>query len=429
MKEIIQIINQLRAISSTKEKENILRNNKDNELLQKVLYYTYNDDLKYKFSEKILDSLSSIDYKTNSHVGHDTIFDLLEVLSNSNICDELRGLVKEFLISANSDEERALYKCMILKDLRGNISSKTIEKVWKGLLPKWDVQQAYPMDKVKLKKNEWISLSLKLNGIRSTYKDDEFKSRQNKPMLGLNHVAEDLKKIAWLEGYVVDGEMVRKNVNNIPDNENFRLTTSIMNSDDNDKSEIQFVIFDLIPREEFIKGESKKGFKDRLEDLQRLRRDINDLELGNITVAPTYYVGTDHSMIEPILATVDRLGYEGLMLLRDMPYKTKRHNGILKCKKFKSSDCRITGYEEGTGRLKGLLGSFIIDYKGNKVNVGSGYSDEQRKVYWDNRDEYMGRILEVKFKEESKDSKTGLISLQFPTFVCIREQGKEVSYN
>ena len=35
----------------------------------------------------------------------------------------------------------------------------------------------------------------------------------------------------------------------------------------------------------------------------------------------------------------------------------------------------------------------------------------------------------VKYKEESKDKKTKLISLQFPTFVCIREDGKEVSYN
>ena len=35
----------------------------------------------------------------------------------------------------------------------------------------------------------------------------------------------------------------------------------------------------------------------------------------------------------------------------------------------------------------------------------------------------------VKYKEESKDKTTGLVSLQFPTFVCIREEGKNVSYN
>lgn len=429
MKEMIEIINQLRNTSSTKEKENILKTNKNNELLKKVLYYTYNEDLKYKFSETVLDSLSLQNYKINLHVGHDNIFDLLKVLSESNIDNELRGLTKEFLSSIESKAEKDLYKCMILKDLRCNISNKTISKVWKDLLPKWDVQQAYPIDKVKLKKNEWIALSLKLNGIRSTFKDDLFKSRQNKIMEGLDHVKEDIRQIQWLNDYVVDGEMIRKNTDDIPDNENFRLTTSILNSDDNDKSEVEFVIFDLIPRNEFIKGESSQGFKARLQELLELQKDIDELQLKNIRIAPMYYQGTDHSMIEVLLDRVDKLGYEGLMLLRDMPYKTKRHNGILKCKKFKTADCKIIGYDEGTGRLKGLLGSFIISYKGNKVNVGSGYSDEQRRVFWDNREDYIGRVLEVKFKEESKDSKTELISLQFPTFVCIRELGKEESYN
>ena len=68
-------------------------------------------------------------------------------------------------------------------------------------------------------------------------------------------------------------------------------------------------------------------------------------------------------------------------------------------------------------------------HKNNKVKVGSGYSDEQRNDFWKHKDEYIGRILEVKFKEETMDKKTKLISMQFPTFVCIREEGKKVSYN
>ena len=75
-----------------------------------------------------------------------------------------------------------------------------------------------------------------------------------------------------------------------------------------------------------------------------------------------------------------------------------------------------------------MLGALIIDYKGNKVSVGGGYSDEQRQEIWKNRDSYIGKILQVKFKEETKNKETGLISLQFGTFVCIREDGKEVSY-
>ena len=50
----------------------------------------------------------------------------------------------------------------------------------------------------------------------------------------------------------------------------------------------------------------------------------------------------------------------------------------MKIKKFYDFDLQIVGYEEGTGRNKGRLGAFVVDYNGNKVKVGSGYSDEER---------------------------------------------------
>jgi DNA ligase-1 len=428
MKEIINIINQLEKTSSTNDKINILKQNYNNALLKKVLYYTYSDNLMYGFSEKKLRVLLSDFSLGDTTIYFSDIFSMLDMLSTNNINDKLRYEVLTYL-KAKTESERELYIKILTKDLRCNISAKTINKAIPKLIPTWDIQQAYPIDKVKLKKDEWIALSLKLNGIRGTYFKDMFKSRQNKPMLGLDHIIKDIQSIDWLKDFVVDGEMIRKNIDNIPDNENFRLTTSILNSDNNDKSEIGMVIFDLIPIDEFITGQSSKGFKDRLDDLNRLKEDIKNLGLQNISIAPTFYTGTDHSKIEELLDKVDSEGYEGLMCLRNMPYKTKRHNGILKVKKFKTCDCKIVGYEEGTGRLEGVLGSFIIDYKDNRVNVGSGYTDSQRKEFWQHRDEYIDRILEVKFKEESQDKKTGLVSLQFPTFVCIRELGKEISYN
>lgn len=428
MQETIEIINELEKTSSTNAKIDLLKNNKHNETLKLVLYYTYSDNLMYGLSEsKLRELLTDTSIKTQESTWASG-FDMLDKLACSNINDALRTNVKTFLLS-QSEEVRELFIKILTKDLRCNISSKTINKAIPKLIVEWNVQQAYSIDKVKLKKDEWIALSLKLNGIRSTLMDNDFRSRQNKIMNGFEHIKQDIKSIEMLEGFVVDGEMVRKNVDNLPDNENFRLTASIVNSDSSNKEEIGLVIFDIMPKEEFVKGESLKGFKDRLGVLNHIRDCIELKGLKNISVADTYYTGTDHSQISILLDKVDSEGAEGLMLLRDMPYKTKRHNGILKCKKFKTSDCYIIGYEEGEGRLKGLLGSFTIAYKGNNVKVGSGYSDEQRREFWDNRDSYIERVLEVKFKEESMDSKTGLISLQFPTFVCIRELGKEISYN
>jgi len=84
--------------------------------------------------------------------------------------------------------------------------------------------------------------------------------------------------------------------------------------------------------------------------------------------------------------------------------------------------------EEGSGRLEGTLGAFVVDYKGNELRVGSGMTDEQREVFWEAGNSMIGRVIEVKYKEVSKDKKTGKESLQFPIFVALREEGKEVSY-
>ena len=46
-----------------------------------------------------------------------------------------------------------------------------------------------------------------------------------------------------------------------------------------------------------------------------------------------------------------------------------------------------------------------------------------------NKDNIEGAIIEVKYKEITKDKKTGLESLQFPVFVGIRNDKIEPSYN
>ena len=85
--------------------------------------------------------------------------------------------------------------------------------------------------------------------------------------------------------------------------------------------------------------------------------------------------------------------------------------------------------EKGSGRNKGRLGALVCNYKGNLVNVGSGFSDEDRELFWKNKDEIIGRIIEVRYKEVTKDKKTELESLQFPSYLGVRENGKEESYN
>ena len=119
---------------------------------------------------------------------------------------------------------------------------------------------------------------------------------------------------------------------------------------------------------------------------------------------------------------------EGLMVNFDVPYRRTRHNGILKVKRFYTMDLPIIRLEEGTGRLKGTLGALVLKYKNNEVKVGSGFTDEQRSEFWAKGESMIDTLCEVKYKEISYDKSTGRESLQFPTFVGIRDDKTEVSY-
>lgn len=427
MKEVIKIIKQLESTSGTNDKIAIIKNNSANETFKKIMIYTYADDKMYGFSDKKLRAeLEKFDTSLTLISNYSNGFDLLDVLASSNINDSLRKEVYTFL-SFCSEEEREIWIRVITKDLRCKISAKGINKAIPNLIFVWEVQQGMQRHKVKLKKDEWIAISLKLNGIRSTNFRKQFKSRQNKVQNGYSHIQSDLDKLG-LGNMVFDGELIRKNVDNVSDNENFRLTTSIVNSDSSSKDEIELVIFDMLPEEEFILGESKLTFKDRLIKLQEIQAKIDELKLTNIRIAPNYYAGNDHSKIEEILNKIDGMGYEGIMILRDMPYKCKRHNGIIKGKVFNEGDFKITGFKEGQGDLKGTLGSIFVEFKGNpSVGVG-GYKDEVRDEIWNNQSKYLGTIIKVKYKDESKDKDTGLPSLQFASFLEFRPDKTEANY-
>ena len=116
------------------------------------------------------------------------------------------------------------------------------------------------------------------------------------------------------------------------------------------------------------------------------------------------------------------------MVNLDVPYQRKRHRGILKVKRFYTMDLPILRCEKGSGKLSETLGALVVDYMGNEVGVGSGFTDEQREWFWSHREDVIGQLAEVKYKDISDDKYTGKPSLQFPVFVTLRTDKSEVSF-
>ena len=104
-------------------------------------------------------------------------------------------------------------------------------------------------------------MSQKLNGVRATFVNGELISRQGIPYKGLGHIIASLnalKALTNMRDAVFDGELIRKNDDGLSDNDNFKLGTGIISSDNKDKSCIKFVIFDVITEKDFENKETEK---------------------------------------------------------------------------------------------------------------------------------------------------------------------------
>lgn len=421
MKDAIEKIMSLQNARGTLKKQEIIAMNRDDEDFKRFLYYALNPLLTYKVSESTLKKNVAIAW---DRFAYDDIFEVCEILSNRKAADDATiGRVCAFL-RAQEDYARSFYIKLLSKTLRLGVTSRTVNKIIPDLIPEWDVQQAYSIEKYPIPTGEWFTLTQKLNGVRATYYKGQLIARSGVPFDGLDHIVDEL---SWSNNEMVfDGELTLKNKDNLSDNEAFRVATGIINSD-GDKSEICFTIFDAIPTTEFDVGESQKTYRER----RALYLDwFNPLcqTRNNIKILPVLYAGTDQKAIDELLDVMVKEDKEGLMANLDSTYKCTRHKGILKIKRFYTMDLPVIKCEEGTGRLSGTLGAVVLNYKGNEVGVGSGFSDTQRAWIWKHSDEVVGCICEVKYKEISEDKSTGQESLQFPVFVALRTDKETISY-
>jgi len=426
--EVIKLFKQIQETNSLNEKKAIISANKNNELFKKCLRFLLDGNIITGISTKKINKRVSPSSELAPYYlcVNSTFEDIMNYLEKNNTGrDDDIYEIQTFLFG--HEEDREFYEQMITKSFRLGIDSKTVNKCIPGLIPSWEVQLGSSYEKLKLKDGEWFSLSQKMNGNRASLYQGKLISRQGKEFTGMQHIISDLEQLGV--GWFYDGELIRKNIDNISDGENFRIGTGIINSDAAIKKEIKFVIFDYFPEDEVLTGKSSATYKIRRNMLNELRNVIKEKDLQNIEIVTMVYEGTDQSEIMKWLDYAVGKGWEGLMLNKDATYKCKRTTDLIKIKRFYTMDLPITEVLEGDGRLKGTLGALVVQYKDNTVNVGSGFDDETRAKFWKERDNLIGRVTEVKYKEISKDKKTGLESLQFPIYIGLREKGKRISYD
>ena len=178
--EEIAIVRCLQNASGAISKMRVLQAFKDVENFRKILYYALNPMLTYKISEQTL--RTPVEYDPAITITMTDIFEICELLAKRKALDAATVYqVRVFVQCLTDPESSEFYIELLSKTLRLGVTAKTVNKVIPGLIPEWEVQQAYPIDKYPVKDGTEFWLTQKLNGVRATYYKGQLFARSGVP--------------------------------------------------------------------------------------------------------------------------------------------------------------------------------------------------------------------------------------------------------
>jgi DNA ligase-1 len=342
-----------------------------------------------------------------------------------------RDTVANMMKSATKAQWNGWYRRILIKDLRCGVSEKTINKVVEKQyadysIPVFGCQLAHDSANHESKVSGKKFIEVKLDGVRVitiVYPDgrvDQF-SRNGKELINFPHVTEQFKSIAdtLLEPWVFDGEIMSGSFQD--------LMKQIHRKSDVKANDAVLHLFDCIPLEHFEQGVWNATQEFRSNHLTEFMSH-HQSALLNVSMVGQELVNLDtdegQQRYKEINLKAIAGGYEGIML-KDLEasYECKRSVAWLKLKPFIEVSLEVVDVEEGTGRNVGRLGAIVCqgvdDGKTIRVNVGSGFSDSDRDVYWTSRDSLLGQIVEVR-ADAVTQNQDGTYSLRFPRFLRFR---------
>ncbi len=407
------------------------------ECLLKTLKYAYDTSIRFGISPDKVEMPA-----TNPREPRDFglwIFQMLEEVMNETKPAEKKRLIEKALAEMDT-ESRAVLMAIVAKDLRCGINESTIRKVFSNLLTEFSVMLAKPFASRHV--SAWpVVVEPKLDGLRciaevnTASREVDFFTRSGKPITSLDNFKKELLHLAFSFGDNVqvafDGEVTSGS---------FLESMSSVRKSDTQVEEGTFHIFDALVRPA---GNSpialtdedlqKQGtYKDRRDRLMKAWLDFKKKAPAQPKfLCPTQaYQASTEEEVMGFYARFRDAGLEGAIVKDPASYYVKKRSSAwLKLKAEETLDLPIVGAFEGTGQFQGALGGIIVLNGEVEVKVGSGFSADQRREFWDaiqrdseriakgerERCDLIDCIAEVQFQEQLPSG-----SLRHPVFVRLR---------
>jgi DNA ligase-1 len=422
--EMQEYVDKMKATSSTLAKQAILKEYKDNTFVRSCVVYALNPYWRYNVTSKQVKQ-----YQKSKNGGftdapaYDSIFKLLDTLQRRVVTghEAIRHILR--FVHHNYKYTDLIYS-ILDKDIETRANATLVNKVWgKGFIPKFDVALAKSYDDVEIELDDGWYASRKLDGLRCICRigergDARFFTRKGLEFYTLDVLKEAVKR-SQLRDVVLDGELciMRDGL------EDFKQISKEYNKKDHTISMPKFFVFDILDRSEFDEGLSTRTLMQRLGSLNV------ELPDGFELLEQDMVLNTDQ--VDKALDEAVALGHEGLILRKNVGYKGRRSNDILKVKQFKDAEYIVKQVlfdemrfiEDGKDVTRKVMSSVRITHKGEDVFIGSGWSKQERIIFYQCPELILGKEITVRYKQESIDS-NGKVSLQFPTVKSIYKQGR-----
>ena len=440
MKKPADIIVELESNNSRLFKESVIIREMelDNLELFEGLKYACDRLITFGVNEKTVPYKSKTDGIPVDNISFYEFKEYLEKFVNREITgNAARDLLTQICNKTSFHTWNNWYRRILVKDLKCGVNEKTINNCSKKSkntqfeISTFSCQLAQDSRNSPEKMTGRKMLSEKLDGTRVLsilYPDgkvDQF-SRNGKELLNFAVIREQLSKIALKikTPIVLDGEVMSSSFQ--------ALMTQLYRKEDVQTNDSVLYLFDLLTLEEFKVGYSAIPQTIRTTDLEELFTE----EFDNVKVLTNKYVDldTEQGKLEFNVFNNQCIesGKEGIMIKEPMaPYECKRSSSWLKLKPVLTLDLEVVDLQEGEDKYEGMMGAIVCkgveDGKEIEVNVGSGFTDEQRGLFWSNKYDVIGKIAEVKCDVITQNQNGGY-SLRFPVFMRLRgfEKGEKL---
>ena len=427
-KAVLEMIEEIGDVSGRKDKEILMRAHLNDELFRAIIVQAL--DPMITFGVKDLSFLDDVEPPTDGltltedDAEGSSFFRLFECLANRTYTgNAAKDMIRRVAETYDWATYELLYK-ILAKDLRVNAGAGTVNRVRPGTLFSFDVMLAHKFVEAKIEYP--IRVEPKYDGMRllaiGNQDGFEFRTRSGKLVDSISDNVINTLKTMYEEGIdtwkpetlmVFDGELM---------GENFADTMRQGRKAGHKFENGKFYCFDAFPLEVFQQLRSKPNpsapYEIRHKELRHVYDSANLGEDDGVILPPSYIV-RKFEEVTNIYDGVRARGLEGLILKRmNGLYHPRRNVDWMKMKGQEEEDVIIIGAEEGSGKYEGILGAIIIDFNGVEVNVGGGFSDEQRVDLWKMYHEgtLVGKVVEVWFHEVTPDK-----SMRHPRFKWFRE--------